>query len=154
MCRIAAFLVALLCIAAPAAAQVYKWTDPSGKTHYGDKPPADAATKELDIRVPSYEGPVEVADWGAVLRRKPPAAAAPRASSGVTMYATDWCPHCRNARQYFAAKGIAFTEVNVETSPAGREEYRALGGKGVPLIVVGDKVMRGFSPQRFEALRK
>lgn len=36
---------ALLAVAGPAAAQVYKWTDESGKVHYGDKPQgAKAAT--------------------------------------------------------------------------------------------------------------
>jgi glutaredoxin len=140
--------------ATAAAAQVYKWTDPSGKVHYGDRPPEDAKKQELAIRIPSYDGPVEVTDWAAVLRRKSPSAPAPQSRGGITMYATDWCPHCRNARKYFEARGIAFTEINVETSESGRKEYQALGGKGVPLIVVGDKLMRGFSPQRFEALRR
>lgn len=36
---------ALLALAWPAAAQVYKWTDENGKVHYGDKPQgAKAAT--------------------------------------------------------------------------------------------------------------
>ncbi|HET7730624.1 MAG TPA: glutaredoxin family protein [Usitatibacter sp.] len=151
------FAVAALAFAFAGAAwaQVYKWTDPSGKTHYGDRPPEGVAKQEVAIRVPSHEGPVEVTDWGAILRRKPAAAAAaPRASAGITMYSTDWCGHCRRAREYFAAHRIAFTEVDVEKSDSGRKDYEALGGRGVPLIVVGDKVMRGFSPQRFEALRK
>ena len=150
------FLLLLACsaLATAAMAQVYKWTDPSGKVHYGDSPPQDAKKQELAIRIPSYDGPVEVTDWAAVIRRKSPAAAAPQVRSGVTMYSTDWCPHCKNARNYFTTKGIAFTEVNVETSEAGRKEYQALGGKGVPLIVVGDKLMSGFSPQGFEKLRR
>ena len=144
-------IAASVAVMLPAAAQVYKWTDPSGKTHYGDAPPDDVKKQELKIRIPSYEGPVEVRDWAAVIRKKTPQAPEP---DRITMYSTDWCPHCKNARNYFGAKGIRFTEYNVETSEAGRKEYEALGGGGVPVIVVGSKVMRGFSPGKFEALTK
>ena len=144
---------ALFAVALGAAGQVYKWTDSTGKTHYGDRPPEDANKQELTIREPSYGGPPEFTDWAAVLRRKSPEAVRPR-SMGVTMYSTDWCPHCKRARDYFTAKGIAFTEVDIEKSEAGNREYKTFAGKGVPLIVVGDKVMRGFSPQGFEKLRR
>jgi glutaredoxin len=144
--------VALFVVATAASAQVFKWNDASGKTHYGDRPPEDAKARELAIRVPSYDGPVEVQDWGAVLRRKP--AAAPVDVASVTMYSTSWCPHCKRARAYFAEKGIRFTEIDVEKSESGRRDYEAIGGKGVPVILVGDKMMRGFSPEGFERLRR
>jgi glutaredoxin len=140
---------AALLLACGALAQVYKWTDPSGKTHYGDSPPDDVKKQEMKIRIPSYDGPVEVRDWAAVIRKKSPQAPEP---DRITMYSTDWCPHCKNARSYFEAKRIRFTEYNVETSEVGRKEYQALGGGGVPVIVVGSKVMRGFSANKFEAL--
>lgn len=140
----------LLMLALPAAAQVYKWTDSSGKTHYGDRPPEDAKKQELKIQ--SYDGPVDVRDWAEVIRGKNVAGAAP--GPGVTMYATDWCGHCKRARDYFAAKGIRYTEIDVDKSPEGNRRFKELGGKGVPFIIVGRKVMRGFSPERFEALRR
>lgn len=148
--RIATAFLALL-LALPALGQVYKWTDSTGKVHYGDRPPEDAKKQELRIRIPSYDGPVEVRDWGAVLRRK----AAPGGGlASITMYSTDWCGHCKNARAYFASKGISYRELDVEKSDSARREYEELGGRGVPLIVVGGKVMRGFSAGAFEALVK
>jgi glutaredoxin-like YruB-family protein len=152
MIRTALLVATCIAFAVPAAAQIYKWTDPSGKTHYGDSPPDDAKKQELKIKIPSYDGPVQVRDWAAVIRTKSPQAAPP--PDRVTMYSTDWCPHCKNAKKYFESKGIRYTEYNVETSETGRKEYEALGGGGVPVIVVGSKVMRGFSPQSFENLRK
>ena len=143
-------IVSLL-LALPAFGQVYKWTDSTGKVHYGDKPPEDARKEELRIRIPSYEGPVEVRDWGAVLRRKAPEGGG---AMSVTMYSTDWCGHCKNARAYFASKGISYRDIDVEKSESGRKEFKELGGGGVPLIIVGDKVMRGFSAKSFEALAK
>jgi glutaredoxin len=139
-------LIALLAVA-PAAAQVYKWTDPNGKVHYGDRPPEDAKKQELKIRIPSYDGPVQVRDWSAVLGSK-----AAGSSSEVTMYSTSWCGHCKNARNYFAAKRIPYRDVDVETSEAAAREFKRLGGSGVPLILVGNKTMSGFNPESFEAL--
>jgi glutaredoxin len=144
--------VALAALATAASAQIFKWSDAAGKTHYGDRPPAEAQAQELAIHVPSYDGPVQVQDWGAILRRKPAAAAA--SVSSVTMYSTSWCPHCKRARAYFAENGIRFTEIDVEKSASGRRDYEALGASGVPVIVVGGKMMRGFSPEGFERLRR
>jgi glutaredoxin len=144
---LAALLLAALAL--PAAGQVYKWTDRDGRVHFGDRPPPDAKTEEVRIR--SHEGTAEVKDWSAVIRGK----RAPAASSQhVTMYATQWCGVCKRARAYFAANGIRYTEIDVDTSEAGLKEFRELGGRGVPLILVGDKVMKGFSPEGFERLRK
>ena len=148
----ALLIAAAILFAFAASAQVYKWTDPAGKTHYGDSPPDDAKKQELKIRIPSYDGPVEVRDWAAVIRKKAPQA--PPEPDRITMYSTDWCPHCKNARAYFTQRGLAFTEYNVETSETGRKEYEALGGGGVPVILVGSKVMRGFSAKSFEALAR
>lgn len=142
-------IVAALLLAVPAAAQVYKWTDPSGKVHYGDRPPDDAKKQELKIRIPSYDGPVQVRDWSSVLGTKAGAAKAGQ----VTMYSTSWCGHCKNARNYFAARRIAYREIDVEKSAEAAREFKALGGDGVPLILVGGKAMSGFDPESFEALR-
>lgn len=135
----------------PSPAQVYKWTDSTGKTIYGDKPPDDVKKAELPIQ--SYDGPVEVRDWSHALKRKDAPASAP-ASSRVTMYSTSWCGYCKKARAYFAARNVSYSDVDIEKSPEGNKRYKELGGRGVPLIVVGTKVMRGFSPEGFEALRK
>jgi glutaredoxin len=142
------FVLAALLLALPATAQVYKWTDPGGKVHYGDSPPEDAKKQELRIRIPSYDGPVQVRDWSAVLGTRPAVAA-----GAVTMYSTEWCGHCKNARKYFAANGISYREIDVEKSDAAAREFRSLGGNGVPLILVGRKAMSGFDPGSFEALR-
>ncbi len=53
---LATLLVALAAASLPAAAQVYKWTGPDGRTHYGDRPPEDAKKQELRIGVQSFGG--------------------------------------------------------------------------------------------------
>lgn len=51
----AAPLVALfaLTLAGPLGAQVYKWVDSNGVTHYGSAPPAAGKSKEVPIKDPS-----------------------------------------------------------------------------------------------------
>jgi glutaredoxin len=144
------FAVISLALALPAGAQVYKWTDSTGKTHYGDKPPEGTKTEQLKTdAVTSYDGPPQVDDWAAVIRRPTSVdglkARPEAASKGLTMYATSWCGYCKKARIYFEAKGIAYREVNIEASKENNAEYKQYGGKGVPLFIYGEKRMRGFS---------
>lgn len=74
-------------------------------------------------------------------------------SKKVVIYSTSWCPTCKVAKSYMDSNGIAYREVDVEKSPEGAEEYRAHGGSGsVPLIVVGDQKMVGFSSQQLKEM--
>jgi len=146
-----ALLIMLCCsIAFSVGAQVYKWTDSTGKVHYGDKPPEGTKTEQLKTdAVTSYEGTPQVDDWGAVIRRPTTVESLkprPEATSkALTMYATSWCPYCKRARIYFEAKGIAYREVDIEASKENNAEYKQYGGKGVPLFIYREKRMRGFS---------
>lgn len=137
----------LLAAAASADAQtVYRWTDAQGKVHYTSDPPANAKASAIRSRVNSYSAPAKVE----------PVAGAPKVQAGaalpVVMYATSWCPHCAKARDYFAKSGIAYVEHDVEKSAGANAEFKRLGGRGVPLIVVGREKMSGFSEQAFEHL--
>ena len=140
---------AAACVAAatlPAAAQVFKWTGPDGSVHYGDRPPEDAAKRELKIGVQSFGGPAEVDTWTRVLKRPPAVDTSRPGSAAITMFSTSWCPHCKRAKAYFAQKGVSYREVDIEASDSGRREFEEYGGKGVPLIIVGERRMRGFDP--------
>lgn len=63
----------------------------------------------------------------------------------VIMYSTAWCGYCRKAREFFAANGIRYVEYDIEKNAAAFSEHRRLGGKGVPLITVGDDVVKGYN---------
>jgi glutaredoxin len=84
-------------------------------------------------------------------RAAPPSQAQP-APVPVVMYATAWCPYCAKARAYFKRTGTAYTEHDIEKSAAAHAQYKRLGGRGVPLILVGDEKMAGFSELAFESL--
>ena len=145
-------LVCATAAALPAVAQVYKWTGPDGRTHYGDHPPGDAKKEELRIGVQSFGGPAQVDSWTQVLKRPPNVDTSRPGSSAITMFSTAWCPHCKRAKAYFAQKGVSYREVDIEASDAGRREFAGYGGSGVPLIIVGEQRMRGFDAGAMDRL--
>jgi glutaredoxin len=70
----------------------------------------------------------------------------------VKMLATSWCGYCARARAYLNSRGIPFEELDVEKSARGKQEYRALKGRGVPIILVGDQRMNGYDQARLEGM--
>ncbi len=63
----------------------------------------------------------------------------------VVMYATPWCGYCARARQLFAAKGVAFTEIDVDAVDGARAEMRQRSGRtSVPQIFVGERHLGGY----------
>jgi glutaredoxin len=70
----------------------------------------------------------------------------------VVMYTTQSCPYCHRARAYFDRHAISYVERDIEASAQNHAEFQALSGVGVPLILVGDKRMQGFSARSFKQL--
>jgi len=136
----AAFCAATL-ILAPALAGVYKWTDESGRIHYSDQPPPSRKAEQVRIRINSYTGPAVVSKAGT--------AAAP---GEVVIYTTEWCGYCKKAKAFLDARGVRYREVDVEASPEARQEFARLGGRGVPVILVGEQRMDGYDQGRLETM--
>ena len=64
----------------------------------------------------------------------------------VILYATATCGYCKKARRFFEENGIAYSERNVNASMAASKEMRALGGSGVPTILIdGEQVIHGWN---------
>lgn len=62
----------------------------------------------------------------------------------VVMYGTSWCGYCRKQREFFAARGIAFENIDVEASESAHLAYQALQGAGYPLTYVGYRRFTGY----------
>ena len=71
----------------------------------------------------------------------------------IVLYSVVWCPHCKEAKQYFTENNIPFINKDVELDAKAKEE---LSGKyksqGIPVIVIGndEKILRGFDREKFE----
>jgi mycoredoxin len=70
----------------------------------------------------------------------------------VVMYGTAWCGYCAKTRRYFADHGIRYTEHDIEASDDGRRGFEALGGGGIPVVVIDGTVVRGFNADAMDAL--
>ena len=73
------------------------------------------------------------------------------ASDEVVLYATDWCGYCQKTRELFARNNIPYVEYNIERSEQAYQEYRSLGGRGVPVVNAKGTVIHGYSSQRILA---
>jgi glutaredoxin len=70
----------------------------------------------------------------------------------VMFYTASWCGYCKAARIFFNENRIRYTEYDVETSAEGAKTMQKYGGGGVPLILIGEEVMRGYSEEELRRL--
>jgi len=79
---------------------------------------------------------------------------AQQSAQEVIMYAVPDCGYCRKARQYFSKHGIDFVEYNINKSSKRLKEFRRLGGRGTPLILIDGKKIQGFNTRAIESALK
>lgn len=72
--------------------------------------------------------------------------------AGVILYSTSWCGACKQAKAFLNRHGIAYTEYDVEKSAEGRRQFEALGGRGVPLMVIEGTTVIGYNPDEMKRL--
>ncbi|NCF34801.1 MAG: DUF4124 domain-containing protein [Gammaproteobacteria bacterium] len=144
---VTSLLLVLMFLSPVTQGELYKWVDESGRIHYGDSPPDKAKLKEITGSVSSFTSvSVEpfVYDSSLVTGRQK--------SKSVAMYSTSWCGYCKKAARHFRKNNIPFTEHDIEKSETAAREYKKLRGRGVPVILIGDQRMNGFSAKTFDAI--
>ena len=63
----------------------------------------------------------------------------------VTLYTTEPCGFCRQAKALLTARGVDYVEVDLAKDPDGRAELVGLTGQMTfPQIVVGRRAIGGF----------
>lgn len=72
----------------------------------------------------------------------------------VIVYTRGGCPYCAMAKTYLTQHRVRFQEYDIYRSEKGSRDFKALGGIGVPIIVVGDKRMDGYDENRLAQLLK
>jgi len=78
----------------------------------------------------------------------------------VSMYTMNTCPACRKTKDFFRARGIPFDFVDYDlASESEQNKIAAEMMKGADYVAftfvrIGDVVVIGFNPERFEQLLK
>lgn len=152
------WLLALgLAMLAPAvAAEVKKWADEQGRTHYGDRPPTGRQDGMTALR-----GTVSIGD-GLTVVPDLDRAAAPKSADKVPtprrgevwIYTTPTCGYCRYAMEHMRLKNVPYTAKDITANPKYKAEFRALGGRGVPVTLSGSQRINGYKEAAFEAFLK
>ena len=65
----------------------------------------------------------------------------------IHMIASVTCLYCAQARAWFGANRVPFSECLIERDAACARTYEALGAPGTPVLVVRGKRLVGFSAQ-------
>ena len=122
-------------------AEVYKWTDTNGNIHFSDVKPASIKAEELSLEINTYtQVSFERSSYNA--------------GSKVIMYSTKSCGYCKKAKKYFKNNNIAFTDYDINKDAKARRRHKEMGATGVPVILVGDKRLNGFSESSFQRIYK
>lgn len=63
----------------------------------------------------------------------------------VTLYTTERCPYCINAKALLASKKVTPIEIRVDDDPEARAKMEALSGRRtVPQILINGEPIGGF----------
>lgn len=76
----------------------------------------------------------------------------------VSMYTLSTCPHCRKAKQFFRDRNISFDFIDYDLASEDVQNKIAAemmahsGHITFPFVRIGDVVVFGFNPERYEQL--
>jgi glutaredoxin len=125
--------------AANANAQLYKWVGPDGKVTYTDSPPpASASAKRVETK---SLGTGEVNTTGLPYELSEAVKGSP-----VTLYTTQNCAPCDDARKLLSARGVPFAERTVTSNEDIALFRKSIGDSQLPVLLVGRNKVRGFEP--------
>ena len=80
----------------------------------------------------------------------------PLPHGGIVMYCTKWCPDCKQARAWLAARGLKFTEVDITTTPGAAEQVErwAGGNRTTPTFDIDGEIIVDFDVERLREMLK
>jgi glutaredoxin len=148
------------------SAEIYKWVDENGITHYSDSPteitaelaedeieeiqtpesvPADAPPlpdeTQKDTQGPDFSSFPDETQEDTVAVNSP----------NVEIYETSWCVYCNKAKNFFRSRGIDFVTYDIERDEQAARRMRSLTNlKGVPFVVINGQGITGYSVAAYE----
>ncbi len=70
----------------------------------------------------------------------------------VIVYTTNDCVECTFVKKVLTENGIPFDLRNIAENEVYQKEVERFGFLGVPVTVVGDRAVKGFTPELIELL--
>lgn len=143
MRKVALLLAVMLSLGAHAQS-VYRWVDKDGKVSYSDTPPpADVKNVQQKRLTSGVTVDQDQLPYGVKLAME---------KSPVVLYANACGEPCSGGRALLSKRGVVYTERDPEKNAADAEALRKVAGAlDVPVMTVGDKMMRGFDESAWSA---
>jgi len=133
------YVALLLLLPGLVAAQTYRWVDVEGKVHYSDRAPESGSrnVQQLSTQAaPSTSAALPYALQQAV------------DNFPVTLYTSETCDPCAQARALLEQRGIPYRETRVADAQALE---KLIGASVVPLLTVGREKYEGFESAAYQA---
>jgi glutaredoxin len=143
-------------------ADLYRYTDSKGELHFVDDLGKVPMKYRKQVNDAEPQGNVSFTDPTPASppppprerpererreRERPKQQARNTASPKVEVFLTSWCGYCKKMVRFLNEKGIPYTAYDIEKDPAAARTHKELGGRGVPLVRVGSRVVHGYSPE-------
>ena len=69
----------------------------------------------------------------------------------VIMLGAWWCNYCYQTKRYFQQNDIHYCEYDMESTRKGKQLYQQSGSGPIPVLLIGEYQLKGFSEQQIEA---
>jgi len=112
-----------------------KWRDQAGFVEMSSPPPLSPADAR-NTRNERYGGTVVMTGG----------------SPDVLLYYAEWCGYCVKAKRHLGRRGIHYELRDVDVPAAARELASKTGGKGIPVLDIGGRLMRGYSAGQYDEM--
>jgi glutaredoxin len=138
--------IALAALCADASAQMYRWVDKDGRTHYTQTPPPPEAKGVQKKRLGAGGAAASYGDL-------PYATQNAARNYPVTLYTAPDCGSpCEQARALLVRRVVPFKEVSVQGQQDIDKLKSIAGGAQVPYLIVGSQNQKGFLEDAYGAL--
>ncbi|MGB0122567.1 MAG: glutaredoxin family protein [Silvibacterium sp.] len=65
----------------------------------------------------------------------------------LVLYTAAWCRDCREAKRFLDRHGIAYTQVDIESTPGAADEVlRNVGKRAIPQFVIDGEWVQPYRP--------
>lgn len=65
----------------------------------------------------------------------------------MVLYSAFWCRDCREAKRFLQKHGLAYTEIDIESTPGASDEVlRNVGKRAIPQFVIDGEWVQPYRP--------
>ncbi len=161
---LAALTMSVMLFAANSAiADLYKWVDENGVTHFSDVRPPDeqqAVTiktpknKPITQKPASVKTQVTVNPYARTNSRKAVGGNKPEKQNSpslVKIFTTSWCKYCKQAIAFLNSNHIEFQQFDIEKERGAAAMMYSFGGTGgVPFALIKGQKVYGYSAETYK----